>query len=130
MNRADANSPVYSLILGTRTYIILSSTDAVKDLLDKRSNIYSSRPDMYMGQDVASGGLRLVTMVSQKAELPDVRIHLPGLLELPHFFGKEAVFWHVSTSPAGIDHHFRLFHSMAVLIEYRNMVHFGDCSTE
>jgi hypothetical protein len=57
-------SPIYSLILGTRTYVVLSSDTAVKDLLDKRANIYSSRPDMYMGQDVASGGLRLVVMVS------------------------------------------------------------------
>lgn len=56
-------SPIYTLILGTRTYVILSSDAAVRDLLDKRSNIYSSRPDMYMGQEVASGGLRLVTMV-------------------------------------------------------------------
>ncbi|KAH6625117.1 cytochrome P450 [Boeremia exigua] len=54
--------PIYSLILGTRTYIILSSPEVVKDLLDKRSNIYSSRPDMYVGQDIASGGLRIVAM--------------------------------------------------------------------
>jgi hypothetical protein len=60
---AEIGSPVYSLILGTRTYVVLSSDTAVKDLLDKRSNIYSSRPDMYMGQEVASGGLRIVTMV-------------------------------------------------------------------
>lgn len=59
----DQSRPIYSLLLGTRTYVVLSSTIAVKDLLDKRSNIYSSRPDMYVGQDVASGGLRLVTMV-------------------------------------------------------------------
>jgi hypothetical protein len=58
-------SPVYSLILGTKTYIVLSSDQAVKDLLDKRSSIYSSRPDMYIGQDVASGGHRFVVMVCQ-----------------------------------------------------------------
>jgi hypothetical protein len=51
-------------MLGTRTYVVLNSPTAVKDLLDKRSNIYSSRPDMYMGQTVASGGLRLVMLVS------------------------------------------------------------------
>lgn len=50
-------------MLGTRTYVVLSSDTIVRDLLDKRSNIYSSRPDMYMGQDIASGGLRLVLMV-------------------------------------------------------------------
>lgn len=44
--------------------IVLSSDTAVKDLLDKRSNIYSDRPDMFIGQKIASGNLRLVVMVS------------------------------------------------------------------
>ena len=54
--------PVYSLILGTKVMIVLSSDQAIKDLLDKRSGIYSSRPDMYLGQ-VVSGGLRMLLMV-------------------------------------------------------------------
>ena len=54
------------MILGTKTYIVLSSPTAVKDLLDKRSSIYSSRPDFYLGQDVASGGYRFVIMVGFK----------------------------------------------------------------
>jgi len=33
------------------------------NLCAQRASIYSSRPDMYMAQDIASGGLRLVTMV-------------------------------------------------------------------
>lgn len=66
---ADLYRPIYSLMLGTRAYIVLSSDTSVKDLLDKRSSIYSSRPDMYMGHDIASGGLRLVTMVSNVGEL-------------------------------------------------------------
>lgn len=56
-------SPVYSLILGTKVMIVLSSDKAVKDLLDKKSAIYSSRPDMYLGQ-IVSGGLRTVLLVS------------------------------------------------------------------
>lgn len=59
--------PIYSLILGTKTMIVLSSDTAVKDLLDKRSNIYSDRPDMFIGQKIASGNLRLVVMVSYAA---------------------------------------------------------------
>jgi hypothetical protein len=58
-------SPVYSLMLGTKTMIVLSSDEAVKDLLDRRSGNYSDRPDMYIGQEIASGGLRLVVMVSR-----------------------------------------------------------------
>ncbi|KAL5117971.1 hypothetical protein ACEQ8H_004116 [Pleosporales sp. CAS-2024a] len=58
---ANEYGPVYSLILGTKVMIVLSSDQAIKDLLDKRSNIYSSRPDMYLGK-VVSGGLRMLLM--------------------------------------------------------------------
>jgi hypothetical protein len=59
---AEEYGPVYSLILGTKVMIVLSSDQAIKDLLDKRSGIYSSRPDMYLGK-VVSGGLRMLLMV-------------------------------------------------------------------
>lgn len=61
---AEEYGPVYSLILGTKVMIVLSSDKAIKDLLDKRSNIYSSRPDMYLGQ-VVSGNNRMLLMVSE-----------------------------------------------------------------
>lgn len=60
---AEEYGPVYSLILGQNVMIVLSSDQAVKDLLDKRGNIYSSRPDMYLGQ-IVSGGQRMLLMVS------------------------------------------------------------------
>lgn len=63
-NQLMRSSPIFSLILGTRTFIVLSEDVVVQDLLDKRSNIYSSRPDMYIGMDLASGGLRVLLMVS------------------------------------------------------------------
>ncbi|KAK6222947.1 hypothetical protein LQW54_000759 [Pestalotiopsis sp. IQ-011] len=53
--------PIYSVILGTKVMIVLSSDQAIKDLLDKRSNIYSSRPEMYLGQ-IVSGGFRMLLM--------------------------------------------------------------------
>jgi hypothetical protein len=61
---AEEYGPVYSLILGTKVMIVLSSDQAVKDLLDKRSGIYSSRPDLYIGK-IASGSLRMLLMVSR-----------------------------------------------------------------
>jgi len=61
---AQEYGPVYSLILGTKTLIVLSSDVAVKDLLDKKSAIYSDRQDMYIGQKLCSGDLRLLMMVS------------------------------------------------------------------
>ncbi|CAG7969918.1 unnamed protein product [Penicillium salamii] len=54
--------PVYSLILGTKCLIVLSSDEAVKELLDKRSGLYSHRPEMYIGQTLCSGNLRLLMM--------------------------------------------------------------------
>ncbi|ORY15451.1 putative cytochrome P450 oxidoreductase [Clohesyomyces aquaticus] len=58
---ADKFGPVYSLILGTSVMVALSTDVAVKELLDKRSNIYSSRPDLYIGH-VLSGGYRMLLM--------------------------------------------------------------------
>lgn len=63
--RLTSCSPVYSLMLGTKPTIILSSDIAIRDLLDKKGNIYSDRPDMFISQGVASGGHRLVVMVSE-----------------------------------------------------------------
>jgi hypothetical protein len=54
--------PIYSLMLGTKVMIVLSSDVAVKELLDKRSGVYSDRLDMYVGQTLCSGGLRLLMM--------------------------------------------------------------------
>jgi hypothetical protein len=62
--------PVYSLILGIKVLIVLNTAGAVKDLLDRRSNIYSSRPEMYLGQ-IVSGGYRVLLMVSQAILNPE-----------------------------------------------------------
>ncbi|KAF1949794.1 cytochrome P450 [Byssothecium circinans] len=58
---AKEYGPIYSLILGTKVMIVLSSDQTIKDLLDKRSGIYSSRPDMYLG-GIVSGNLRMLLM--------------------------------------------------------------------
>jgi hypothetical protein len=66
---ANEYGPVYSLMLGTRVLVVLFGDQAVKDLLDKRSAIYSARPDMYIGQELCSGGLRFLMMVISPAHL-------------------------------------------------------------
>lgn len=58
--------PVYSLILGTKTMIVLSGDRAIKDLLDKKSAVYSDRPELYIGQTLASGNLRFLMMVMER----------------------------------------------------------------
>jgi hypothetical protein len=52
-------------MLGTKVLIVLSSDEAVKELLDRRSGLYSDRPEMYIGQTLCSGDLRLLMMVSR-----------------------------------------------------------------
>ncbi|KAI1204660.1 cytochrome P450 [Annulohypoxylon truncatum] len=58
---AEEYGPVYSLILGTKVMIVLSSDKAIKDLLDKRSTNYSSRADVYLGR-IVSGNERMLLM--------------------------------------------------------------------
>lgn len=69
---AEEYGPIYSLILGTQVMIVLNTDTAIKDLLDKRSGIYSSRPDMYVSSTLASGGMRMLLMVIS--------------FTIPHFF--------------------------------------------
>jgi cytochrome P450 len=59
---AKKYGPIYSLMLGTKTLVVLSNSEAVKELMDKKSNIYSSKPDMYVSQDLISGGYRMLFM--------------------------------------------------------------------
>jgi hypothetical protein len=70
---AEEYGPVYSLILGTKVMIVLSSDQAVKDLLDKRSGIYSSRTDLYIG-NIVSGSLRMLLMVRLVFSIVEVLI--------------------------------------------------------
>lgn len=59
--------PIYSLMLGSSPAIFIQSAEMVKDLLDKRGSIYSSRPDLYILSNIASRGLRQVGMVSRRS---------------------------------------------------------------
>lgn len=61
---AKEYGPVFSLVLGTQVLIVLSSDVAIKELLDKRSSIYSDRLEMYVGQTLCSGGYRFLMLVS------------------------------------------------------------------
>ncbi|KIW96532.1 uncharacterized protein Z519_03601 [Cladophialophora bantiana CBS 173.52] len=54
--------PIFSLQYGLSTVIILGTHEAAHDLLDKRSNIYSSRPRVVMGGECVSKGYRTLLM--------------------------------------------------------------------
>ncbi|KAH7093538.1 putative cytochrome P450 oxidoreductase [Paraphoma chrysanthemicola] len=78
---AQEYGPVYSLILGSKTLVVLSSDQAVKDLLDKKSGVYSHRQDMYIGQTLCSGGLRIL-MMGYTAKWRAARKLVHGLLNV------------------------------------------------
>lgn len=59
-------------MLGTKTLVVLSSANAVKDLLDKKSGIYSDRQEMYVGQTLCSGDLRMLMMVCLRLSFSNV----------------------------------------------------------
>ncbi|KAI0121272.1 cytochrome P450 [Xylariales sp. AK1849] len=48
--------------IGGSDYVWLSSPETVRDLMDRKSNIYSSRPPLPLAQDVASAGRRQLFM--------------------------------------------------------------------
>lgn len=53
---------IYCTKSGATTFIWLSSPQVVKDLIDRRSAIYSSRPPLPLTSDVLSGGRRVAFM--------------------------------------------------------------------
>lgn len=59
---ADQYGEMYSVMLGNQRMVVLNSPRVVKDLIDARSNNYSSRSDLYVSQTLISGGYRLVLM--------------------------------------------------------------------
>ncbi|KAH7252841.1 cytochrome P450 [Fusarium tricinctum] len=72
---------VFYTKIGATDYIWLSSPKAVKDLMDKKSGIYSSRPHLPLAQDVASGKSRQLFM-AYGPEWRNLRKHSHALLNL------------------------------------------------
>ncbi|SCV25117.1 related to O-methylsterigmatocystin oxidoreductase [Fusarium fujikuroi] len=67
--------------VGGSDYVWLSSPKVVKELMDKRSATWSSRPPLPLAQDVASGGLRQLFM-SYGPRWRQLRKHTHALLNL------------------------------------------------
>ena len=55
--------PVFYLRFGLQDLVVLNNAKTATDLLDKRGNIYSSRPHVVMGGDCLSKGMRLLLML-------------------------------------------------------------------
>jgi len=61
---AKEYGPIYSIMIGSRPVIVISSVDIVRDLFDKRGAIYSDRPEAYAAKHVPVSKLRMAFMVS------------------------------------------------------------------
>lgn len=72
---------VFYTKIGATDYIWLSSPKAVKELMDKKSGIYSSRPYLPLAQDIASGKSRQLFM-AYGAPWRNLRKHSHALLNL------------------------------------------------
>ncbi|KAH7247143.1 hypothetical protein NW759_007910 [Fusarium solani] len=72
---------VFYTKIGATDYIWLSSPKAVKDLMDKKSAIYSSRPHLPLAQNIASGKSRQLFM-AYGPEWRSLRKHSHALLNL------------------------------------------------
>lgn len=53
---------LYSLKLGPATAVVLTDRRLVKELIDKKSSIYSNRPDSYVSHDLITRGDHLLVM--------------------------------------------------------------------
>jgi hypothetical protein len=60
---AQEYGPVYSVMLGTRAVIVLSSDQAVKEVLDNNSAVTSSRPERWLGYEILTGRQNTLFMV-------------------------------------------------------------------
>lgn len=53
---AQTYGGMYSLKLGPGTMIVLTDRRLIKQLIDKKSSIYSNRPPSYVGNGLITGG--------------------------------------------------------------------------
>lgn len=91
-------------MLGTKPTIVLSSDIAVKELLDKRGNIYSDRPALFVSQIIASGGHRLVIMVSAAVlslaivwNFPYEEFRLLTQIRNMEIHGERSISWYITS---------------------------------
>jgi hypothetical protein len=59
---AKAYGGMYSLKLGPGTMVVLTDRRLVKQLIDKKSSIYSNRPASYVGNCLITGNDHLLVM--------------------------------------------------------------------
>lgn len=125
--------PVYYLQYGLNTIIMLGTHQAARDLLDKRSNIYSDRPHVPMGGDIVSKGLRTLLMpygsqwrAHQRVQSSFTNIRTSQTYrELQDMESKQLIFEMLSTSNF-TDRYHRYSSSLLFTLAYGKRLVHGD----
>lgn len=125
--------PIFSLQYGLSTIIMLSDAKIARELLDKRSNIYSSRPHVVMGGDIVSKGLRTLLMpygaqwrLHQRLQASYLNIRVSQTYcELQDLESKQLIFDMLSTSDFTNRFH-RYSSSLIYTLAYGKRMERGD----
>lgn len=59
---ANQYGEIFSLKMGPSTAIVITSPRLIKQLVDRKSSIYSHRPKLYIGNGIITGGDHILTM--------------------------------------------------------------------
>lgn len=125
--------PIFSLQYGLSTIIMLGDAKVARELLDKRSNIYSSRPHVAMGGDIVSKGLRTLLMpygaqwrLHQRLQASYINIRVSQTYcELQDIESKQLIFEMLSTSDFTSRFH-RYSSSLIYALAYGKRMEVGD----
>ena len=124
---------IFSLRVGFDTIIMLNNQETARDLLDKRSNIYSSRPRLVMGGECVSKGLRVLLMpygqqwrTHQRLQASVLNIRVShSYTELQDVESKQLVFELLSTDDFSARFH-RYSSSLIFALAYGKRLERGD----
>lgn len=90
---AQEYGPIFSLKLGSANVVVLCDREAVHSLLDKKSAIYSDRPESYVGQLLTKGDhIALTDATTEWREKRKLVAHnfSPKMLDEKHYKIQEA----------------------------------------
>ncbi|KYK58906.1 hypothetical protein DCS_00033 [Drechmeria coniospora] len=63
---AEEYGPIFSLIVGSKTIVVLSSIKAIQELVEDRGSIYDDRPELFLVNKIGHGTCRAFVMIIQR----------------------------------------------------------------
>ncbi|KAJ3549263.1 hypothetical protein NM208_g588 [Fusarium decemcellulare] len=109
---AHQYGPIVSLKLGGQTLILLNDPAVVRDLLEKRSNVYSKRPDLYIREFTDGLNIRKLYHVRLNVKSAD------AFLPYQHFDGLQLLHDLVQRPDSWVEHIRRYTASVSTTLLY------------